>query len=158
VKLPNGLTSDTTHRYGPNTFKVHGLPTPRPGTVLGLLGTNGIGKSTVLSILSGRVKPNLGKFEPPLATWADIVKYYRGSDLQNYFTMILENKLKVAIKPQLDPGFAKRLKGKKVRDLIAARDERRCMDRVVKEMDLEVRPSEERSDDIAKPSLVTKTA
>jgi ATP-binding cassette subfamily E protein 1 len=105
--------------------------------VLGLLGTNGIGKSTVLSILSGRVKPNLGRFEPPLATWSDVVKYYRGSDLQNYFTMVLENKLRVAIKPQLDPSFARRLKGQVVRDLIAARDERKVMHRVVQELDLE---------------------
>jgi translation initiation factor RLI1 len=38
------------------------LPTPRPGQVLGLVGTNGIGKSTALNILAGKLKPNLGKF------------------------------------------------------------------------------------------------
>ena len=35
---------------------------PRPGEVLGLVGTNGIGKSTALKILAGKQKPNLGKF------------------------------------------------------------------------------------------------
>lgn len=35
---------------------------PRPGEVLGLVGTNGIGKSTALKILAGKVKPNLGRF------------------------------------------------------------------------------------------------
>ena len=30
--------------------------------VLGLVGTNGIGKSTALKILSGKLKPNLGRF------------------------------------------------------------------------------------------------
>lgn len=54
---------ETTHRYGPNSFKLHRLPTPRPGQVLGLVGTNGIGKSTALKVLSGKLKPNLGRFE-----------------------------------------------------------------------------------------------
>jgi ATP-binding cassette subfamily E protein 1 len=36
---------------------------PRPGQVLGLVGTNGIGKSTALKILAGKMKPNLGRFE-----------------------------------------------------------------------------------------------
>lgn len=30
--------------------------------VLGLVGTNGIGKSTALKVLSGKLKPNLGRF------------------------------------------------------------------------------------------------
>ena len=41
---------------------LHRLPTPRPGQVLGLVGTNGIGKSTALKILAGKLKPNLGRF------------------------------------------------------------------------------------------------
>jgi len=41
---------------------LHRLPMPRPGEVLGLVGTNGIGKSTALKILAGKQKPNLGKF------------------------------------------------------------------------------------------------
>jgi len=137
VKLPSNLTTDTTHKYGPNSFKIHGLPVPRPGHVLGLLGTNGTGKSTALSILLGRTKPNLGKVSPPAPDWSDIVTYYRGSDLQNYFSGILENKLRVVIKPQLEASFARRLSGKKVRDLMVARDERKIMDKVVKDLDLE---------------------
>jgi len=52
-----------THRYGANSFKLHRLPVPRAGEVLGLVGTNGIGKSTALRVLSGNMKPNLGRFE-----------------------------------------------------------------------------------------------
>lgn len=136
IKLPTNLTTDTTHRYGPNSFKLHGIPSPRPGTVLGLLGTNGTGKSTSLSILMGRVKPNLGRLDDP-PDWADIVSYYRGSALQNYFTRLLENKLTVVIKPQLEASFARRLSGKRVGDMLRKRDERKVMDRVVKELDLE---------------------
>ena len=42
INLPKDLEKETTHRYGPNTFKLHRLPTPRAGQVLGLVGTNGI--------------------------------------------------------------------------------------------------------------------
>lgn len=55
---------------------------PRPGQVLGLVGTNGIGKSTALKILSGKVKPNLGRFDDP-PDWEEILKYFRGSELQS---------------------------------------------------------------------------
>lgn len=63
INLPTNLESQVTHRYSANSFKLHRLPTPRPGQVLGLVGTNGIGKSTALKILSGKLKPNLGKFD-----------------------------------------------------------------------------------------------
>ena len=62
INLPSDLEKDTTHRYSANSFKLHRLPIPRQGVVLGLVGTNGIGKSTALKILAGKLKPNLGKF------------------------------------------------------------------------------------------------
>lgn len=62
--------------------------------VLGLVGTNGIGKSTALKILAGKLKPNLGRFESP-PDWQEILQHFRGSELQNYFTRILEDNLKV---------------------------------------------------------------
>lgn len=31
INLPKNLERDTTHRYGPNSFKLHRLPMPRPG-------------------------------------------------------------------------------------------------------------------------------
>ncbi|PIO68476.1 putative metal-binding domain in RNase L inhibitor, RLI [Teladorsagia circumcincta] len=63
INLPTNLANETTHRYSMNSFKLHRLPTPRTGEVLGLVGTNGIGKSTALKILAGKLKPNLGKFD-----------------------------------------------------------------------------------------------
>ena len=99
IKIPTNLEAATTHRYGPNSFKLHRLPMPRPGQVLGLVGQNGIGKSTALKVLAGKLKPNLGVFDSP-PDWHDILGYFRGSDLQNYFTKILEDDIKALIKPQ----------------------------------------------------------
>jgi ATP-binding cassette subfamily E protein 1 len=53
VNLPDELEKECSHRFGPNAFKLFRLPTPSPGIVLGLLGQNGIGKTTTLNILSG---------------------------------------------------------------------------------------------------------
>jgi ATP-binding cassette subfamily E protein 1 len=83
---------------------------------LGLVGSNGIGKSTALKILSGKLKPNLGRYDNP-PDWQDVIKYFRGSELQStyrspsivcylsytnpdYFTKILEDDLKAIVKPQ----------------------------------------------------------
>lgn len=99
INLPTNLESEVTHRYTANAFKLHRLPTPRPGQVLGLVGTNGIGKSTALKILANKLKPNLGKYDNP-PDWQAILKHFRGSELQNYFTKVLEDELKAIIKPQ----------------------------------------------------------
>lgn len=104
------MEKQTTHRYSANSFKLHRLPVPRPGQVLGLVGTNGIGKSTALKILAGKLKPNLGEFSNP-PDWEDILKYFRGSELQNYFIKILEDNLKAIIKPQYVDNIPKAVKG-----------------------------------------------
>merc|ERR1711865_984713 len=101
VKVPTNMTTDTTHLYGLNMFKLHGLPQPRPGHVLGLLGTNGIGKSTALKVLANKIKPNLGDTVNP-KSWQDIITYYRGSDLQNYFTKLVTDEYTCVMKPQMD--------------------------------------------------------
>lgn len=97
---------------------------PRPGQVLGLVGTNGIGKSTALKILSGKLKPNLGRYDNP-PDWEEILKYFRGSELQNYFTKVLEDDLKAVVKPQYVDQIPKAIKGpnKAVGKLIESRSQ-----------------------------------
>lgn len=135
IKLPSNMETELVHSYGENAFKLHGLPMPRVGQVLGMLGCNGTGKSTAVKILAGQIKPNLGQYDNP-PSWADITKYYRGSDLQNYFKMILEDKLRVSVKPQIDQDVAKSLVGNRVGTLVAQRDERGCGERLLQELDL----------------------
>ena len=119
VNLPSNLATDTTHRYGPNSFKLHGLPMPRPGNVLGLVGGNGLGKSTALKILAGAIKPNLGETSATKSpTWDEIVRYYRGSDLQNYFKHMVNGDLRCATKPQLGQSFVQRYAGQTVQTVL----------------------------------------
>ena len=99
VNLPDELQKECTHRFGQNAFKLFRLPVPSPGIVLGLLGQNGIGKSTALKILSGEIKLNLGRYENP-PDWPEIIEYFRGSTLQTYFQGMSQKALKVVLKPQ----------------------------------------------------------
>jgi ATP-binding cassette subfamily E protein 1 len=137
INLPSNLEKDTTHRYSANSFKLHRLPMPRLGQVLGLVGTNGIGKSTALKILAGVVKPNLGNFQST-PEWPAILQHYRGSDLQNYFTKFLEDKLKVLIKPQYVDQIPRGLKNKEVtvREMLTLKCDRDNLDYAVKELEL----------------------
>jgi len=109
INLPKDLGSESMHRFSANSFKLHRLPTPRSGQVLGLVGTNGIGKSTCLRILSGKLKPNLGDFkEPP--EWKDILESMRGSELQSFFQRILNDDIKTVTKPQYVDNLPKQVK------------------------------------------------
>mmetsp|Transcript_5268 Transcript_5268/g.7763 ORF Transcript_5268/g.7763 Transcript_5268/m.7763 type:complete len:623 (+) Transcript_5268:117-1985(+) len=140
INLPKDLERNTTHRYGPNSFKLHRLPMPRPGQVLGLVGTNGIGKSTAIKILAGKLKPNLGKFDAP-PDWEEILVHFRGSDLQNYFTKVLEDTMKATMKPQYVDHIPKAVRGL-VGDILKSKDERSeiekwdCLGWAVKEAEL----------------------
>lgn len=126
INLPTNLDSQVTHRYSANSFKLHRLPTPRPGQVLGLVGTNGIGKSTALKILAGKQKPNLGRYDDP-PDWEEILKYFRGSELQNFFTKVLEDDIKAIIKPQYVDNIPRAVKGpvNKVGELLKLKLERK---------------------------------
>jgi len=134
INLPKALESQTTHRYGPNTFKLHRLPVPRPGQVLGLVGQNGIGKSTALNILSGKLKPNLGRWDSP-PDWQEIITHFRGSELQSYFLRIVEDNLKAIIKPQYVDHIPRAVRGT-VGELLEKKDTRHDRERLIRELDL----------------------
>lgn len=134
INLPKELEKETIHRFGPNSFKLHRLPVPRPGQVLGLVGTNGIGKSTALKVLAAKLKPNLGQWSSP-PDWTEILSNFRGSELQNYFTRVLEDDIKAIIKPQYVDAIPRAIKGR-VGEIVKRKDERDAADFVVDELQL----------------------
>lgn len=98
-RIPRALLREVVHKFGENRFQVHRLPVPRGGHVLGLIGVNGIGKSTLLKIMAGKLKPNFGNLKAE-TSWKDILKHFRGSEWQNIFQKMCEERLTVKIKPQ----------------------------------------------------------
>jgi len=134
VNLPDELEKDCSHRFGENSFKLYRLPTPSPGMVLGLIGQNGIGKTTTLKILSGEFRLNLGNYESP-PSWNDIIQHFRGSTLQDYFLRMSENRLKVSHKPQYVDKIPKAVSGK-VGELLEKVNERGTLDKVAEQLEL----------------------
>lgn len=134
VNLPDELEKDCSHRFGANSFKLFRLPMPFQGTVLGLIGQNGIGKSTTLKVFSGEIKPNLGRFSDP-PEWSEIIQYYRGSSLQDYFQKLSQNQLKVSSKPQYVDKIPKAVSGK-AGELLEKVDERNQLSSIAEELDL----------------------
>jgi len=132
IGLPEAL-EEPTHRYGKNGFALYGLPVPATGKVTGILGPNGIGKSTAINILSGTLKPNLGKGR---IGWEEILDYYAGSTLHEYLEGVSQKKIKTSQKPQYVDMIPKKFKGK-VRDLLSKTDERGKLNELVKKLDIE---------------------
>lgn len=138
INLPTNLESQVTHRYSANSFKLHRLPTPRPGQVLGLVGTNGIGKSTALKILSGKQKPNLGRYDNP-PDWNETLQYFRGSELQNYLTKVVEDNLKAVVKPQYVDKLPQAIRGpvRSVEALLKQQSQMDNMEEMIKVLELQ---------------------
>jgi len=134
VNLPEELETDYIHRYGKDTFVLFRLPPLLPGKIVGIIGPNGAGKSTALKILAGEIKPNLGNFEDP-PEWEEIIRHFRGSELQAYFQKISENNLSVVAKPQYITKLPSVVKGV-VSDLLRKVDERGILNEVKERLNL----------------------
>ncbi|WP_440953020.1 ribosome biogenesis/translation initiation ATPase RLI [Methanococcoides sp. FTZ1] len=131
IGLPEALT-EPTHRYGPNGFALYGLPTPQVGRVTGILGPNGIGKSTSVQILSGALIPNFGGDN---SDWEKVLDHYSGTAMYDYFKNVVDGKVKVSQKPQYVDMIPKAFKGK-TRDLLEGTDERGALDDLIERLDL----------------------
>ncbi len=98
VNIPYENKADIIHRYGTNGFRLYKLPILKKNSVIGFVGPNGVGKTTLTSILSGQIIPNFESGEIP-----DVKKIpgkFRGSVLFDYLKDLFGGKLTVAIKPQ----------------------------------------------------------
>ncbi|HEX9678022.1 ribosome biogenesis/translation initiation ATPase RLI [Nitrososphaera sp.] len=135
VNLAKELSEDKIHQYGINSFRFYRLPTPKKGVVVGLVGRNGMGKSTIVNVLSGNMKPNLGKYEGE-ASWDVVLKYFQGTELKAHFEKIANNQMRASIKPQLVYMIAKAFKGTP-KELLKKYDERKVIDKLVTQLGLQ---------------------
>lgn len=128
INLPEEFKEDIVHQYGPNMFRLYRMIVPKFRKVSGLIGPNGAGKSTALKILAGKIKPNLGNYEKP-PDWDEIIEYFKGSELQAYFTRLANDKLKIVFKPQYITEIPSIIKGN-VNELLQKADERGKIDEI----------------------------
>src|SRR2546422_3402797 len=117
IGLPEALKEDLVHQYGKNAFRLFRIPVPKKGEVIGLLGPNGIGKTTCVSMLSGEIAPNLGHYRRKKPHWDDVLEYFKGTEAHDYLAKIAHKELTTAIKPQYVDKLSKIYSGK-VRDLL----------------------------------------
>ncbi|RLE60517.1 MAG: ribosome biogenesis/translation initiation ATPase RLI [Thermoprotei archaeon] len=134
VNLPDEYERRAVHRYGPNAFKLYGLPIPQRGRVIGIIGPNGTGKSTALKILGGRIRPNLGRIDEEIS-WSEILRFFRGSELQNYFDQLASGRIRAVYKPQEVSKIPQILKGR-VGEILSKIDERGLLREISKELNL----------------------
>jgi len=135
LNLPEALDKPPVHRYGKNGFALYNIPIPIPGKVVGIIGRNGIGKSTALKVLAGITKPNLGGEQE--ASWQDIIAHFKGNEAQAFFESLRDGKASLSYKPQAVDELPKQYNGK-VRDLLEKVDEQHQLDRVAKELELDL--------------------
>ena len=109
--LPSELETDMIHRYSMNGFRLFRLPTPSKESVVGILGPNGMGKSTAISALSGRIVPNLGDWLNQEADWDDVVDSLPKGELRDFFIAVQKGAVRVAVTPQNVDKLPKRISG-----------------------------------------------
>lgn len=127
INLPEELETEPVHRFGENGFALYRLPIPKFGQVVGIMGRNGIGKSTAIKILAGLLQPNLGTKKG--VSYDELIRKFRGTEAQSYFQKLKEKKVKVSYKPQKVDGIPRQYKGKVI-SLLKKVDEKCKLDEV----------------------------
>jgi ATP-binding cassette, sub-family E, member 1 len=135
IQLPDELREDVVHQYGENGFRLYRLPVPKEGVVTGILGPNGIGKSTSFRLLSGEEVPNLGNYEKPPSK-DDVLAHFAGTELHDHLKRVYDSKVRTSIKPQYVDKLPSVFKGP-VRDLLKKVEGRVSMDDAVAMLDLD---------------------
>ncbi|MFH1506565.1 MAG: ribosome biogenesis/translation initiation ATPase RLI [archaeon] len=119
INLPEEL-DHPIHRYGDNGFSLYNLPVPLFGKVVGILGRNGIGKSTAVMILAGILKPNFGE-KGKEVDYKELIEHFKGTEAQIFFEKLQKGSIKVAYKPQQVDQIPKEFKGT-VKELLEKAD------------------------------------
>tara|TARA_B100001115_G_scaffold172465_1_gene155696 strand:+ start:1656 stop:3425 length:1770 start_codon:yes stop_codon:yes gene_type:complete len=123
INLPQELDTDLTHCYGENAFRLFRLPSPRQEQIVGILGPNGIGKSTAVNLLSGTFRPNLGDWENSSPDWDEVISTFPRGELRDYLGVVSTGEVSIAVKPQYIDKLPRIFEGE-VRELLARVDDR----------------------------------
>jgi len=134
INLPEALNKDPVHRYGENAFELFSLPTPLFSQVTGILGKNGIGKSTALEVIAGILEPNLGNWNKK-PDFKEIIKYFKGTEMQNFLEKMKKNEVILSYKPQQVDLIPKQFKGT-VKKLLKKVDEQGKLEEVAESLQL----------------------
>ena len=135
INLPEELETDMIHRYSLNGFRLFRLPTPSKESIIGILGPNGMGKSTAFNILNGTIIPNLGEFESDECLWEDVIETLPRGELRDFLAELNESTVKVALKPQYVDHIPKAFKGN-VGKLLSSVNERGLYDEMIEKFEL----------------------
>jgi len=135
INLPEEMETIPIHRYGENKFVLYSIPTPTFGKVTGILGVNGIGKSTAIKILANALKPNFGDWNRHETDYDELIGFFKGKESQSFFEKIKNGDIKVAYKPQQVDLIPKTTKGKVI-ELLKKVDERNQIKKIVDELQL----------------------
>ncbi len=136
VNLPEELDKPPIHQFGRNGFHLYNLPTPMFGKVVGILGRNGIGKSTAVQILGGLLVPNLGEWErAPERDYSRLIDYFKGSEAQHFFEKVRDGEITISFKPQQVDQIPKVAEGT-VKELLSKMDETGRIKEIVERLEL----------------------
>jgi len=134
IGLAEELKEDLIHQFSKNGFRLFRLPIPKKGSCIGILGPNGIGKTTAIKILSGQLKPNLGEYKSA-TSWDDVLEYYAGTELHDHFSRIVKKEINSVTKPQYVDKLPKIMKGP-IKDILKKADTSGSFDTIVEKLGL----------------------
>ena len=134
IGLAEELDTDLIHQFGKNGFRLFRMPIPKQGSCTGILGPNGIGKTTAIKILSGQIIPNLGEIKSK-GSWDEVISYYAGTELYDHFKKIANNEITNVVKPQYVDKLPKIMKGK-IGDILKKADTTNRLDEIIEKFNL----------------------
>ncbi|MDR0309357.1 MAG: ribosome biogenesis/translation initiation ATPase RLI [Candidatus Methanoplasma sp.] len=134
IGLADELKGEMVHQYGENSFRLYRLPIPKKGLITGILGPNGIGKTTAIKLLSGTEVPNLGRFDNPPSK-EEVLEHFAGTELYDHLKNVYSKNIRIALKPQYVDKLPQSMNGV-VRDLLKKVQERMSVDKAAELFEL----------------------
>lgn len=141
INLPEVLNKDPIHQFGKNGFRIFDLPIVQEGSITGIIGRNGIGKSTVINALSKTLKVNFGKVEDEKELsdseyFKKLTEIFKGNVMQNYFNKLESKQIKISYKPQQIINIPQMFSGKVSELLLKVNDDKIEIEKIASELNI----------------------